>query len=107
MNNKRKSTIKNITFRIIEYILSIVLLITFFIILPGIAGALESHYSNTAIVTKINRDEILIEDTTGNIWSFLNDGYTVGDKVNVTWYDNHTLTREDDKIIKVKKVVDK
>lgn len=107
MSNKRKTTTKDIASRIIEYILSIVLSIILFVIIPGIAGSLESHYSNTAIVTKINGDEILIEDTTGDLWSFFNDGYTVGDKVNVTWYDNHTLKREDDKIIKVKKIVDR
>lgn len=103
--NQNNSINKGTGFRkIINALSTIVLLSIFFIILPGLAGMIESHYSNTAIVTEINADEILIEDTTGNIWGFFGEGYIVGDKVNVVWNDKHTETREDDEIIKVIKI---
>ena len=76
-----------------------------FLIIPGIAGTLESRYNYNGIITEVNGAEILIEDTTGNVWEIEQEGYQVGDEVRVTFDTQHTdNTRQDDTIIKVIKI---
>ena len=76
-----------------------------FLIIPGIAGTLESRYSYNGIITKANGAEVFIEDITGNVWEIESENYQVGDKVRVTFDTKHTdNTRQDDIIIKVIKI---
>ena len=83
------------------------LVIFCFIIIPGIAGMIESRYNYNGIITEVNGAEVLIEDVTGNQWEIEQAGYKVGDKVRVTFDTMHTdNTRQDDIIIKVIKIKD-
>lgn len=76
-----------------------------FLIIPGIAGMLESRYNYNGIITKVNGAEVFIEDVTGNVWEIESENYQVGDKVRVTFDTKHTdNTRQDDIIIKVIKI---
>ena len=101
----RRRTARRKARRIRRNIIEIILLHFCFIILPGIAGAIECHYNHDAIVTEVNGDDVLFEDSTGNLWEYEEEGYKVGDKVRLTFYTNHTdNNRLDDEITKIKRM---
>ena len=79
--------------------------ITIFLILPGFAGYLETHYTMEAKVVNFEVGNIvIIEDTTGNLWAVEAEGFKVGDKVKATFCTNYTDNkREDDSVEKIKK----
>ena len=73
-----------------------------------IGGYIDTHYTREATVVKINEDEIVVEDSIQHHWSFYGEDYKIGDKIKMTMFNNYTDSNiYDDKIIKVKKVVDK
>ena len=85
-----------------------ILLIGVFIFIMGVAGYIETHYTREATVIKINEDEIVVEDSIQHHWVFYGKDYKIGDKIKMTMFNNYTDSNiYDDKIIKVKKVVDK
>ena len=85
-----------------------ILLIGVFIFIMGVAGYIETHYTREATVIKINEDEIVVEDSIHHHWVFYGKDYKIGDKIKMTMFNNYTDSNiYDDKIIKVKKVVDK
>ena len=85
-----------------------ILLIGVFIFIMGVAGYIETHYTREATVVKINEDEIIVEDSIQHHWVFYGEDYKIGDKIKMTMFNNYTDSNiYDDKIIKVKKVVDK
>lgn len=91
--------------RMIQNIVDGILVAFCFIIIPGVAGLIESHYSYDGIITEVNGSDILIEDITGNLWEIEQADYKVGDRVRVTFNTMHTdNTRQDDTIVKVKKI---
>lgn len=58
------------------------------------------HYKQDCTVFAVCGDEILFEDTTGNIWEYETDTeLEVGDKVVVFFDDRNTSTRKDDEIV--------
>ena len=97
----RNRKLRKIATAIIEWVLFALC----FLVVPGIAGFAETHYSHTAIVSEVDGDEILIEDSTGNLWEYEGEGYKVGDKLKVTFYTNLTdNTKRDDIITKIKRM---
>ena len=73
------------------------------IIALSIVGTYETHYTMNGVVVASIGDEILVEDNTGNQWTFTGDGYIMGDKVRLTFFTNGTdSNRKDDEIVKVK-----
>ncbi len=73
-----------------------------FIVMPGIAGNIETHYNREGVVIAIQGDEILVEDTTENVWSFVGDGFIEGDRVKMRMFTNCTDSNiYDDEIEKV------
>ena len=85
-----------------------ILLIGIFIFIMGVAGYIETHYTREVTVVKINEDEIVVEDSIQHHWVFYGEDYKIGDKIKMTMFNNYTDSNiYDDKIIKVKKVVDK
>lgn len=73
-----------------------ILLVTIFLV-GSIVG---HHYKQDCTVFAVCGDEVLFEDTTGNIWEYETDTeLEVGDKVVVFFDDRNTSTREDDKIV--------
>ena len=73
---------------------------------PIIADTYQSYYTQYGEVYLCDINETLIVDaTTGNIWSVYDTELNEGDTVKIKFYTNHTdYTREDDKIVKVKRV---
>ena len=55
----------------------------------------------TAKVISVENDNTLLEDTTGNVWSIKDNGYSMGDRVIVTFDTKGTNSILDDKIIKI------
>ena len=101
MNNKREN---DVIYKALTNVISVVLIMITFVILPGIAGYIENHYTMTCVVDTINNDNVTVIDQTGNLWGFYGDGFNAGDRVKVTFYNNTTnSTRYDDEIIKVEK----
>ena len=73
--------------------------------MPIIADTYQSYYTQYGEVYLCDVNETLIVDATGNIWSVHDTELNKGDTVKIKFYTNHTdYTREDDKIIKIKRV---
>lgn len=73
--------------------------------MPIIADTYQSYYTQYGEVYLCDINETLIVDATGNIWSVYDTELNKGDTVKIKFYTNHTdYTREDDKIISVKRV---
>lgn len=73
--------------------------------MPIIADTYQSYYTQYGEVYLCDINETLIVDATGNIWSVYDTELNEGDTVKIKFYTNHTdYTREDDKIISIKRV---
>lgn len=59
------------------------------------------HYTMDCVVVDVEAQNVVVEDTTGNVWEFYGNDYLIGDKISVTFYDNGTDNRKDDIIEKV------
>ena len=55
----------------------------------------------TAKVISVKNDDTLLEDTTGNVWSIKDNGYSKGENVIITFDTKNTSSILDDKIIKI------
>ena len=73
--------------------------------MPIIADTYQSYYTQYGEVYSCDINETLIVDATGNIWSVYDTELNEGDTVKIKFYTNHTdYTREDDEIVKIKRV---
>lgn len=84
-------------------IVGFILMTTILIIAPGITGYIETHYTREAKVTEVTGGNIIVEDTTNNVWSFEGSGFIVGDKVILKMDNSCTDSIYDDVIVKVEK----
>ena len=84
-------------------IVGFILMTTILIIAPSITGYIETHYTREAKVTEVTGKNIIVEDTTNNVWSFEGSGFTVGDKVTLKMDNSCTDSIYDDIIVKVEK----
>lgn len=93
---RRNNQVKTVIFAVVTIIL-------FFIVL-GRVGYHETHYNREGIIININSDSIItVKDNTNNVWEFVGDGYTVGDRVQMLMSTEGTESIiTDDKIIDVK-----
>lgn len=74
------------------------------LILVGVGNYLDSHYTRTGKIIGVDGTDCFVEDTTGNVWEFDKAGFSVGDKVILKMYTNHTDSNiYDDIIVKVVK----
>ena len=81
----------------------ICLLITILIFVGiAIGQTLEVHYNRDVVVTNIQDQEVTIVDIQGHRWIFYGEDYTVGQRLTVTMYTNHTEVIDDDMIVEVK-----
>ena len=55
----------------------------------------------TAKVISVENDDTLLEDTTGNVWSIKDNGYSKEENVIITFDTKGTNSILDDKIIKI------
>lgn len=69
------------------------------LLVAGICGHIETHYTRDAVVTSVEAEVVVVDDGCGHEWAFLGDGYKVGDEVQLYMYTNGTDTVvEDDEI---------
>ena len=75
-------------------ILTVVVVIAGLVVLvlvTGIVGYIETHYTREAEVIELESDSVVVvEDATGNEWAFEGEGYAVGDKVTMKMHTNGT-----------------
>ena len=85
-----------------EIIVGVVMFLLVFIVLPGLAGNYEHHYTREAEVVEVSDDVIVVEDNCGYLWEFYGNGYEVGQQVKMKMFTNYTHdTIFDDEIEKV------
>lgn len=72
------------------------------VMLFGIVGYIENHYTMECSVVKVTDDEVILEDTAGYRWAIDNNGqYNISETYTVT-FDTHTTdNRLDDEIVKI------
>ena len=75
--------------------------IIIFILIPGVMGNIETHYTMEGIVTDIEDNNIVVvEDVTGNIWALEARGFAIGQEVKIIFDNNFTENNREDDIIK-------
>lgn len=86
-------------------IMSIFILIFFYGLMHWCTNLKVKESPTTRMITvevvSIENDDTLLEDTTGNVWSIKDNGYSIGDKVIVTFDTKGTNSILDDEIIKI------
>lgn len=77
--------------------------IAVFIIIATMWLSWGNHYSLDATVINKENTFVLFEDTTGNLWEFndIENIYSLGDNVRITWNDKGTDFKTDDEIEKI------
>lgn len=89
-----------------EIICGAFLFLVMFIITPGIAGNIETHYTRKdCIVTEITEDYVVAADAFGYEWSWYIDGtdLKIGDTVDLKIFNGCTDNRfDDDEVVEVK-----
>ena len=102
MNKYLKKDYKTLLYFVIKSIVGFILFISVIILVPAIAETIENYYSMNGVIINVNSDEVSVEDSTGNIWTFSEKGYSIGDEVRIIFFNNHTDNiRVDDKIMRV------
>lgn len=90
---------KKVLKKIARYLVVIILLV----VLPGIVGWSETHYTRDGIITEVEGTKIIVCDITDNEWVFEGEGFAKGDLVTMTMFDNGTHSNiYDDEIDDVK-----
>ena len=85
-----------------EIIVGVVMFLLVFIVLPGLVGNYEHHYTREAEVVEVSDDLIVVEDNCGYLWEFYGNNYEVGQQVKMKMFTNYTHdTIFDDEIEKV------
>ena len=79
-----------------------ILVFGIFTILLAIASIIETQYTREVTVVSYRADAVVVQDEQGFEWGFIGEGYELGEKLIVTFDNNHTSTRDDDRLIKVK-----
>lgn len=95
---------RNLTW--IELISGALVTIFLFIVAPGIADHIETHYTKKdCVIVEITEEYIVAKDIHGDEWSWYIDGtdLVVDDVVDLKMYNGHTdRDWADDEVIKVK-----
>ena len=85
-----------------EITVGAVMFLLMFVVLPGLVGNYEHHYTREAEVIEVSDDLIVVEDNCGYLWEFYGNGYEVGQQVKMKMFTNYTHdTIFDDEIEKV------
>lgn len=83
-------------------LLMCLVLTVFAVMLCGVAY-IEAHYTREMTVIDIADNTVIVEDNLcGQVYEFFGDGYTKGQTVRVEFFTNHTDSRQDDEIVKVR-----
>lgn len=73
-----------------------------FTALLTVCSLIETRYTREAVVVSYRADAVVVQCETGHEWGFIGTGYELGEKVTLVMDNNHTMSVEDDRIIKVK-----
>ena len=73
-----------------------------FTALLTVCSFIETRYTREAIVVSYRADAVVVQCETGYEWGFIGTCYELGEKVTLVMDNNHTMSVEDDRIIKVK-----
>ena len=73
-----------------KFIIGLVAFCFAFVLLPGIAGYFEHHYTRQAEVVEVRGDVVLVKDTCGFEWEFYGNDYEVGQQVKMKMFTNYT-----------------
>lgn len=88
--------------KIINCVLGCVVLAVL-IILSGVVGHIETHYTREGVVTEVNNNIVTVCDAQGNEWEFMGEGYSQGQEVCLTMYNANTDSNiYDDEVVKVR-----
>ena len=72
-------------------ILGVVVLVLVFFIAPGVMGNIETHYTKKAVVVNVkDNNVVVVVDKNDEMWSFVGDSFSKGDKVKLTMFNNYT-----------------
>lgn len=89
--------------KIITWIRDFAIIMLILVILPGIVGNIENHYTREAQVIAIKGQTVVVVDKTDKVWEFEGEGFIEGDVVKMKMFTNCTNSNVyDDEIIKVK-----
>lgn len=73
-----------------------------FTALLTVCSLIETRYTREAVVVSYRADAVVVQCEAGHEWGFIGTGYELGEKVTLVMDNNHTISVEDDRIIKVK-----
>ena len=91
--------------RIANFVLGSILITAVMIAPAVVAGEIDTHYKMNGIVKSVEDKIVYVVDAQGEEWGFNGDGFTTGEKVDITFFTSCTdNTRYDDEIDKVKKL---
>ena len=79
-----------------------IIIVLTIIMMLGILGHYEHHYTRDVVVVDIQNQEVTVEDKQGNLWCFNGTDYTVNQELVIMMFDNHTGTIYDDEIVKIR-----
>lgn len=91
--------------KVLEFVKTTIIVLVFCVVIPGICGNIETHYTREATVVAIQGNKVIVEDTRGNEWSFYGGGFVEGDKVKMRMFTNYTDSNIYDDEIKDVKLV--
>jgi len=83
-----------------KFILVFVVIVLF----CGTAGYVETNYTRTGVVDKIENDVLIIVDTSGYEWEYESNKFDVGDTVKMRMFDAGTNDIRNDVILGLKKI---
>ena len=90
---------------ILVTVASIILGVFFFVVVPGIGGYIDTHYTKEdCTIVEVAEDYVVAVDTYGDEWSWWIDGtdLEVGDTVDLKMYNGHTnYDTSDDEVVSV------
>lgn len=90
---------------ILTTIAGAILVLFLFIIMPGIAGYIETHYTKKdCTIVEITENYAVAVDAYGDEWAWAIEGteLKIGDKVNLKIYNGHTdFNMYDDEVVGV------
>lgn len=83
-----------------EYIKGFIIFL-FFIGLLIVCNKIETNYTREGFVKEVQGQNVVVEDTKGNLWEYFTDGLKVNTKVTLKMHNNHTSTIKDDYILDI------
>lgn len=91
---------------ITDTIFAIIIFFTIFVLPAGLCELFICHDFREGKVIEVEQnDVVIVEDTTGNIWSIKEDNYRIGETVRITIDNHHSNNVKDFEVVGIKKIV--